>query len=92
MSSAPFQSGTTKIGAAASTVAGGAGTWRVRIRNSGPVAVRVGDNNVSFDDGFLLAPDDGWLEILTDDPVYAIGPPTAVGLAQGQVDYIAETR
>lgn len=90
---APFQASTTKVGPAASPVCGGPGIWRVRIRNSGPVAVRVGDTEVNFDPahGFLLAPNET-LELFTDDIVYAIAPPGALGLGQAQLDYVTEQR
>lgn len=91
---AEFQADTIKVNQTGNPIAGGPGIWRVRIRNSGPVAVRVGANDVTFQppSGFLLAPDDPWLEIETDDVVYAIAPPNAAGIGQGQVDYLTETR
>lgn len=93
MQVAPFQANTQKLGPVASPICGGPGTWRVRLRNSGPVAVRVGDSDVTFTPahGFLLAPDET-LEILTDDIVYAIAPPNAISIGQGAIDWIAETR
>lgn len=90
---APIQSGSTNIGAVASPVPGtGPGIWRVRIRNTGPVSVRIGDDSVDFTDGFLVAPDDDPLELLTDSIVYACAPPNAAGIGQARIDYITETR
>lgn len=89
---APFDSDSTNVGTVAVPVCGGPGIWRVRIRNSGPVSVRIGDSEVTFTTGFLLAPDDPWLPLETDAIIYAIGPPNAAGINQARLDYITETR
>jgi len=84
-----MNSGTGLVESGGPSAVCGPGQRRARLRNVGPVAVRVGDRTVTWESGFLLAPGEV-VEVVGFEAVYAIAPPGVFPQGRGRLDWIAE--